>query len=148
ICYDWLLTLDEEINLFWNRRVSAASILYFAIRYLVIIFWIMGYPTNNLRGMVCATLPIIPSAADRGSLAFSALRVYALTAKNKILAAIVFLFALGPVYANSVRVILIPESLCHAVTGISRGMLSVADLLVIIITWQKTSFAARNVQVS
>ncbi|KAI0706791.1 hypothetical protein C8T65DRAFT_222628 [Cerioporus squamosus] len=31
-------------------------------------------------------------------------------------------------------------------TGISRGMLSIADLLVIIITWQKTSYAVRNLQ--
>ncbi|RPD59803.1 acid protease [Lentinus tigrinus ALCF2SS1-6] len=105
ICYDWLLTLDEEINLFWNRRVSAASILYFAIRYLVIIFWIMGYPTNNLRGVSCEaymyTIMVTQLLIYVFPAAFSALRVYALTAKNKILAAIVFLFALGPVYANS-----------------------------------------------
>ncbi len=56
MCYDWMLTLDDEISLFWNRRVSAASILYFAIRYPVIIFWIMGYPTTHLQGVVSSSL--------------------------------------------------------------------------------------------
>ncbi len=42
---------------------------------------------------------------------FSALRVYALTAQNKFLAAIVLFFALGPIYANSVSTA-DPESGC------------------------------------
>ena len=32
--------------------MTAASILYFFIRYLLIAYWIMGYPTLTLQGVV------------------------------------------------------------------------------------------------
>ena len=52
IAYAWLVSLDEEIKLFWNRKVTAATMLYFPIRYLVIIYWAMCYPEVCMRGMV------------------------------------------------------------------------------------------------
>ncbi|TFK80307.1 hypothetical protein K466DRAFT_667728 [Polyporus arcularius HHB13444] len=173
MCYDWMLTLDDEISLFWNRRVSAASILYFAIRYPVVIFWIMGYPTTHLQGVMSCfksceaymyTVMVTQLLIYLFPAVFSALRVYALTAQNKFLAAIVLFFALGPIYANSAhfvweKPIYVPDFGCvvwhtrlpfyaaaDVITGISRGMLSVADLLVIIITWQKTSYSVQNLQ--
>ena len=52
IAYDWLLNLGDEIRLFWNRKVTAAAMLYFPIRYLVIAFWAMSYPEVWMQGMV------------------------------------------------------------------------------------------------
>ena len=50
--YDWLLGLGEEVRLFWRRRTTAATFLYFSIRYLVVVFWIFGYPTVSIQGVV------------------------------------------------------------------------------------------------
>ncbi|KAI0743532.1 hypothetical protein C8Q80DRAFT_1272218 [Daedaleopsis nitida] len=175
--YDWFLNIDDEFNLFWRQRASAASILYFCIRYPLIIYWIMGYPTFNIQGVSCEaymyTILVLQLLIYVFPAVFSALRVYALTGQNKLLAAIVLFFGLGPLYANSVHYgwekpayvgpdfgCVIVDNATHEmgvivarvylrdalVTGVSRGMLSVSDLLVIIITWTKTSYVAKHVQ--
>ncbi|RDX55163.1 hypothetical protein OH76DRAFT_872066 [Lentinus brumalis] len=209
MCYDWMLTLDDEISLFWNRRVSAASILYFAIRYPVVIFWIMGYPTTHLQGVRYVRRNRLPgvlpgtehiqlrgvhvhrdgdttsdiplpgyilclarvridgtkqvSCCHRPLLRFGAnicqLREYGgsmlaghqrdLTRRPLI--QLIFRRTLSGrspyMYRTSAAwsaTMLTTRWVLF--TGISRGMLSVADLLVIIITWQKTSYTVQNLQ--
>ncbi|PIL36216.1 hypothetical protein GSI_01877 [Ganoderma sinense ZZ0214-1] len=82
ISYDWVLNLDEEIKLFWRRKVTAASILCDAYMYTIFVLQLLIY--------------IFPAL-------FSMLRVYALTAQNKILALVTLFFSLGPLYANAVH---------------------------------------------
>ena len=37
VTYDYFITLDEEVKLFWNRKLSVASALFLINRYLVLI---------------------------------------------------------------------------------------------------------------
>ncbi|KAI1794166.1 hypothetical protein LXA43DRAFT_1092096 [Ganoderma leucocontextum] len=192
ICYDWVLNLNEEMKLFWRRRVTAASILYFCIRYLLIVYWILGYPTLTIQGVgyvqlqtcasiVCSGIHRYLSSCDAYMYIvfvlqlliyvfpalFSTLRVYALSAQNKVLALTTLFFSLGPLYANAVHYgwekpeYLGPDYGCFVVddathqmgviclpsprfTGISRGLLSVGDLLVIVVTLVKTFSLSRS----
>lgn len=57
IGYEWISNLGEEIRLFWNGKVTAATMLYFPIRYLVIAYWAMCYPEVLLRGVVSKAFP-------------------------------------------------------------------------------------------
>ena len=41
IIYDWLITIREEVNLFWNRRFSGASILFLCNRYFVLAIFVL-----------------------------------------------------------------------------------------------------------
>ncbi|KAM5530974.1 hypothetical protein V8D89_015356 [Ganoderma adspersum] len=165
ISYDWVLNLPEEIKLFWRRKQTAASILYFCIRYLLIAYWIMGYPTLTIQGVGCEaymyTVFVLQLLIYIFPALFSTLRVYALTAQNKILALITLFFSLGPLYANAVHYgwekpeylgldygCFVVDNATHQMgvifTGISRGLLSVGDLLVIVITLVKTFNLART----
>ena len=39
--YEYLLTLDQEVNLFWRRKLTGASVLYFLNRYLLLLLYAM-----------------------------------------------------------------------------------------------------------
>ena len=66
IAFDYLITLDREIEYFWKRSFSGASILFLANRYTLPVYnllVIMGYSTvwsdevsisyEGLRGWFC-----------------------------------------------------------------------------------------------
>ena len=40
IGYDYLLTVQRESRLFWKRKVTAASILFFVNRYLALFYYV------------------------------------------------------------------------------------------------------------
>lgn len=35
--YEYLITLDQEVNLFWRRRITGATLLFLATRYLALL---------------------------------------------------------------------------------------------------------------
>lgn len=37
VIYDHIITIDEEVRLFWRRRLSSAAKLYFFIKYLLLL---------------------------------------------------------------------------------------------------------------
>ncbi len=39
--YDYLLTVRRESRLFWKRKVTAASVLFFANRYLALLYYVV-----------------------------------------------------------------------------------------------------------
>ncbi|KAI1794903.1 hypothetical protein LXA43DRAFT_1091493 [Ganoderma leucocontextum] len=82
IGYDYLLTVRQESRLFWKRRVNAASILFFANRYLSLFYYAQYYVDTGMR-----YLQYLPWAA------FSALRVYALSQRSWFLSAFTFIWA-------------------------------------------------------
>ncbi|KAG2351372.1 hypothetical protein BDR07DRAFT_46578 [Suillus spraguei] len=41
IIYDWALTFEQEVELFWKRRWSLVSILYLSIRYVGIVYVVL-----------------------------------------------------------------------------------------------------------
>ena len=36
LVYDYLLTFSQEVSLFWNRRWTGATVLFFSNRYLTL----------------------------------------------------------------------------------------------------------------
>lgn len=41
LVYEYLVTLDQEIRLFWGRRARAASVLFFTIRYWTLLNYVV-----------------------------------------------------------------------------------------------------------
>ena len=41
IAYDYMLTLRQEVKLFWRHRFNASSMLFFANRYLVVFYYVV-----------------------------------------------------------------------------------------------------------
>ena len=44
--YDFIITFGDESGLFWKKRVTGASVLFFASRYLTIVEFIRGFFEN------------------------------------------------------------------------------------------------------
>ncbi|KAI0765604.1 hypothetical protein BD413DRAFT_615519 [Trametes elegans] len=126
LLYEYLITLDVEIRLFWKRRFTTASGLFFYIRYGTLITYnILGCVSfaslsdNRYAHHAFAVVPmtdpgrfscnILTKAQAAISILqyipwamFSALRVLALARMNWALAAIVFVFGCTPSIANYV----------------------------------------------
>lgn len=64
--YDYILTFDKEVGLFWKKRISGASLLFFCNRYLTLLtqmFDMMQFTTDmsdevRARRGLPATLPL------------------------------------------------------------------------------------------
>ncbi|KAI1789125.1 hypothetical protein LXA43DRAFT_974446 [Ganoderma leucocontextum] len=148
IAYDYVLTLPQEVNLFWRRRVNVSSMLFFAVRYLAIAYYvglvyyrtiIRPYPPIRCKfgyvfNMVLRYLEYLPWAI------FSALRVYALSFKCWPLGAFVFFWSIIPLVLNY-YVSTVPSFLSLLIV-IQSGLI-IADATVIGVTW-KTTYRARK----
>ncbi|KAI0794744.1 hypothetical protein C8Q74DRAFT_1250389 [Fomes fomentarius] len=117
LIYEHIITFHHEINLFWRGKFNAASILFIANRYLVLISntgalpwlpWIDSSSSESCRvqfyllGTIGA-LQCIPWAA------LSALRAYVLSQQNWTAALSVFVLSAGPLVYSLV----LTESLCY-----------------------------------
>ncbi|EIW59948.1 uncharacterized protein TRAVEDRAFT_47244 [Trametes versicolor FP-101664 SS1] len=126
ITYDYLITIDQEVALFWRRNMSGATALYLGTRYIgVLAYSILGTATytpmtekryGNVYGSLrrrtklstkfCSCMGIaIAQPAFSGMqyvffAAFSSMRTLALSKMNYMLAIVVFVFALGPFAVN------------------------------------------------
>ncbi|KAI0640700.1 hypothetical protein C8Q79DRAFT_435413 [Trametes meyenii] len=106
LLYDYLLTFDQEVELFWTRRATGASALFFIIRYLALVNYdILGATLfAPLSDTVCALLSKAQFAVQVSQHipwgAFSALRVLALTRMSWTLSSIVFVLSIGPAAIN------------------------------------------------
>ncbi|KAI0676146.1 hypothetical protein C8Q78DRAFT_957978, partial [Trametes maxima] len=120
LLYDYLLTFNQEVELFWTRRVTGASALFFIIRYLALVNYdILGATLfaplsdtvcrktvcgSNRCWMTCALLSKVQFAVQVSQHipwgAFSALRVLALTRMSWTFSSIVFVLSIGPAVVN------------------------------------------------
>ncbi|RPD53396.1 hypothetical protein L227DRAFT_581421 [Lentinus tigrinus ALCF2SS1-6] len=156
--YDFLITTGREVEAFWRRPVTAASILFFANKYISILNHILVFvtplPQNDksctqivLAGFVVELAQYIPWGA------FSAMRTLALS-RSRILAAIIaalfsvpfivnfYLFRykmdgkVDPLFGCQMHQdIHVPHSVTLKLTAMSRSSLILADIILIIITW-------------
>ncbi|KAI0676125.1 hypothetical protein C8Q78DRAFT_1075057 [Trametes maxima] len=88
VLYDFLITFGEEVRLFWGRKFTGASLLFFVNRYWTLL------ANDIFMPLSFAHVP------DSAHLAFSALRVLALSGMNWPLSVATFLLAMGPVAVN------------------------------------------------
>ncbi|EED85644.1 predicted protein [Postia placenta Mad-698-R] len=104
-CYDYCLTLQQEIDFIWSGRLTFANILFYCFRYPAIlntIFVVLGYVpwpgwqtsrscTIIIRFEMAGDVLILTSSAFQNTgwltakLVFTAMRVYALSGRSKIL---------------------------------------------------------------
>ncbi|KAI0765620.1 hypothetical protein BD413DRAFT_615533 [Trametes elegans] len=105
LIYELCITFDQEVKLFWNRRVTGASVLFFCIRYTTFVACCVLNLVcflATLSDASCALL-IRSQTVIQEFLAFAALRVLALSRMKYSLAAIVFLLSLGPSVINGLQ---------------------------------------------
>ncbi|KAI1783011.1 hypothetical protein LXA43DRAFT_977319 [Ganoderma leucocontextum] len=162
IVYEYLITIGAEVELFWKQKITGASVLFLANRYLMLF-----YTLSLLRGYGPFTLSVtsITSCTVWASgtrtleilsyvpwgckypltriLGFSAFRVFALTNGNWLIALPVFLLSMAPVGINFAdfrwtTTMIDPIWGCSQVTVIGRASLITADLIVIVVTWFAT----------
>ncbi|RPD58154.1 hypothetical protein L227DRAFT_655116 [Lentinus tigrinus ALCF2SS1-6] len=145
--YDWLISLGDEVSLIWlsKGRRTIASAVYVFIRYTPIV-------DALICGIIVWTHRMLPVIQEIAASTFAALRIYAVSSKNRALAAITFLLLLVPsVMALISDVTLVdikdlPDPFdCIMIVKtsdqfvmlsmISRGCSIAADLLVAGVTW-------------
>ncbi|KAL1938038.1 hypothetical protein VTO73DRAFT_12049 [Trametes versicolor] len=131
IFYEYCITIDNEIRLIWQRKISGASVLFFLNRYIMIFdnaitvgsYW----PISNLvrrfylpshthltqtygscafqscivLGWFAIVFNLLPYFIWN---AFSTLRVYALCGRDWRIAALVCLLMTGPIVANAYNI--------------------------------------------
>ncbi|EIW59936.1 uncharacterized protein TRAVEDRAFT_122446, partial [Trametes versicolor FP-101664 SS1] len=115
--YEYLITLDQEVNLFWRRRITGATLLFLATRYLALLAGpILGAATfallpdhhhylcvSRLSCVVLGYVQFVPSVMQSLVWAgFSGLRILALSGMNWALASAVFVLAVCPFGVNMV----------------------------------------------
>ncbi|KAI0631633.1 hypothetical protein C8Q77DRAFT_1127983 [Trametes polyzona] len=106
LVYETLITLDQEVRLFWKAKLKTASALFFLIRYWTLLWYVVlgTFSLSHLSDKVCAislkiqfadtAIQYIPWAA------LSALRVLALSGMHWMLSTLVFLLSIGPAAVN------------------------------------------------
>ncbi|KAI0730557.1 hypothetical protein C8Q76DRAFT_571710, partial [Earliella scabrosa] len=107
IFWEHILTLDDEVELFWATNLTGAAVLFLSNRYIVLlmgVYVLCGFVTiSRLIPLSCAlyakayygitVLQYIPWAV------FSALRAFALT-RNITIGALVFILSIVTVGLN------------------------------------------------
>ncbi|RPD55571.1 hypothetical protein L227DRAFT_656802 [Lentinus tigrinus ALCF2SS1-6] len=127
VVYDYFLTFDLEVELFWRRKFTGASVLF---------------ALNSCNGLVKAAqiidyLLYIPWAT------FSAMRGLALT-RNRGIAAVIFTLSIAPIGVNVAQFVSGISGATWPVIGcvttgipvVSRGGVIIADFILVVATWR------------
>ncbi|RPD55566.1 hypothetical protein L227DRAFT_566529 [Lentinus tigrinus ALCF2SS1-6] len=130
VLYDYFLTFDLEVELFWRHKLTGASVLFAlnSCNRIVKSTQIIGY------------LIYIPWAnTDRQDYsAFSAMRGFALT-RNRGIAAVIFTLSIAPIGVNVAQLVSGISSAPWPVIGfpiVSRGGVIIADFILVVATWR------------
>ncbi|KAI0628911.1 hypothetical protein C8Q77DRAFT_1067287 [Trametes polyzona] len=126
--YEYVITLDREVNLFWTRKFTGATALFLANRYIPLLLQIVdmcGYATMSDK----VIMQYVPWAV------FSALRVYALSGRNSFLGLVTLLLSSVTVGVNLTQYHwLVGFNDPTNVTIASRTCTIAADIIVIVVT--------------
>ncbi|RDX51233.1 hypothetical protein OH76DRAFT_1481531 [Lentinus brumalis] len=140
VFFDYFLTFGNEVNLFWSRKLSGASALFYATRYLNLALHVL-YIHNTLHNREFSTKYLIEEVEIFSVLSFqivryipiaifTGLRGYALSRNGK-LAATIFVLSFSPVAANVAQWVLGTSALVQPYGCVAE--VSVTDLQYIII---------------
>ncbi|KAH9840577.1 uncharacterized protein C8Q71DRAFT_721107 [Rhodofomes roseus] len=106
ICYDYVLCLGHEVELFWNKKVLGSSVIFFANRYSLLVYGLSCFLQVHLSttSMSCKTIDLIFYIANMLLFAiapiFGALRAYAISNGNKLIGSAVLMTGMVPTIVN------------------------------------------------
>ncbi|TBU35432.1 hypothetical protein BD311DRAFT_647831, partial [Dichomitus squalens] len=150
IGYDHLLSVSQELRLFWKGSINVASILFFTNRYLALFYYVgLAYyrhlslpsPVQNYISLATRYLQYLPWAA-----VFSALRVYALSRKHWGLSGVTF-FSLVLALPLNYYVTATTPTVLSLIVVITGGQI-IGDAIAMGITWKATYHARRESSLS
>ncbi|EJF58086.1 hypothetical protein DICSQDRAFT_29310, partial [Dichomitus squalens LYAD-421 SS1] len=103
--YNWIITIDQEVEYFWKEKVTGAAILFYLNRYISLASFVISLVdwmpmTDKVRNL---PLPPLSRKLTFTRLAFAGLRCFALTHGNWFLATLVFVLSLVPLGVNLVN---------------------------------------------
>ncbi|KAI0326263.1 hypothetical protein GY45DRAFT_1329139 [Cubamyces sp. BRFM 1775] len=156
LAYEFFITFDSEVELFWMPKMTGAAALFICNRYLPLLgYFLVMCEYIPMSDSSCALMVKIQSTFHFLQYipwaAFSGLRVFALNGQKWFLPTVVFLLSIVPMVVNFSQYhfglsgshdptfgCLVQVSLtvaqAKAVTIVARVSLIVADLIVIIVT--------------
>ncbi|KAI0794716.1 hypothetical protein C8Q74DRAFT_1195234 [Fomes fomentarius] len=165
-CYEYIITLAGEIEYFWGSSLTGSTAIFFVNRYLYLSYRCLSTDCILVIDCVHDSCMQYASAAHATEILcyvpraiFSALRVFALSGRNRFLTYAVLILSLAPVALDFAgfrwaTYTIVPFSGCEnidltfcTVNVFSRVSLIVSDILVIAVTWCatfKTSRIARG----
>ncbi|TFK82801.1 hypothetical protein K466DRAFT_603385 [Polyporus arcularius HHB13444] len=105
VVYEYVITFGQEVDLFWKRRWTGASLLFFLNRYLALLLILCGMleyvpKTDSSCAMVVRWQAGVEYTQYLPWAVFSGLRAFALGGQNWFLAGIVLLLSLVPLGIN------------------------------------------------
>ncbi|OCH92745.1 hypothetical protein OBBRIDRAFT_702106, partial [Obba rivulosa] len=89
VFYDHIITSSSEIELMWGRRFTSVTVLFHLNRWVIFFWAVLGLSSFHSLGAFHRDM----SCPTDVSLAFSAVRMYAISGGSWWLAAIVFLLS-------------------------------------------------------
>ncbi|KAI0701122.1 hypothetical protein C8T65DRAFT_697122 [Cerioporus squamosus] len=147
VVYEYIITFGLEVDLFWKRKLTGASVLFFLTRYLALLtifFGMLEYvpTTDSSCAMVIRWQAGVEYTQYLPWAVFSGLRAFALSGQNWPLSGLVLLLSLVPFGINFGQYAFgltgEVDSLygCSAILPISADFArKTSDALVIAITW-------------
>ncbi|RDX51240.1 hypothetical protein OH76DRAFT_1401546 [Lentinus brumalis] len=162
IVFEYGLTFRQEVEMFWNRKLTGATALFLLNRYLVIIFLILGVTPSGPSQKLVKSATMFEYLVYLPWAVFAAMRAYALAARNWQIGVLVLILGLVPfavnvaVFGLGINGVVDPIFGCQgAATGLtpelakrltitSRTALIIADLLLIVLTWRKLPASSRR----
>ncbi|RDX51242.1 hypothetical protein OH76DRAFT_319312 [Lentinus brumalis] len=148
LIYDYLITFDREVELFWaNPKKTAAPLLFYATRYLgllsVILTRVKATPRLSLE--VCVTLVKVGSVVEWLQAVpvgvFAGLRFFALSKGNWTISLIVF--GLSSQRLRRHRQNHVAEG-DYVVTIVTNAAIVFANVIIIAVTWK--TLGARSIR--
>ncbi|KAI0721020.1 hypothetical protein C8T65DRAFT_556597, partial [Cerioporus squamosus] len=141
LLFEYLTTFDREVQFAWGRKSSWARTIFLLNRYLSIVEYLVVLgpllPTVNYFRMT-HSLPV----------AFAGLRVYAISARSRVVTMIVVLLAVVPAVTNayvaSLTSIVLSDLGC--MSGMDLSLLTWIEFVLILFTWG-TMHVARTLHV-
>ncbi|KAI9063811.1 hypothetical protein FKP32DRAFT_1592041 [Trametes sanguinea] len=159
LTYEYLITFDCEVGLFWRSKFTGASALFLTNRYWPLLVQVLNIASSaRMSDKSCDAyvnaLQTIELLQYFPWAAFSALRTFALSRGNWAISTFVFLLSMVPLGVNFSQyhwlVVVndptigcsksstISEEMAKTVTIASRTCLMAADVIVLLVTWMST----------
>ncbi|TCD65330.1 hypothetical protein EIP91_002816 [Steccherinum ochraceum] len=164
--YDTLLTFPQEVECIWRRRFDFVTALFFSQRYMTLLGNILGliqptYPTVEVCRMMVVLSYITSALGYLGVALFTTLRIWAISDRQWMPTLLVFVLSMLVPAFNfyeymQPQKIFVLEGQCAIeftamlskeagrILSLSlRSSVIVTDLIVLVLTWMKTSYICR-----